>query len=512
MEDIYANRSENMGDMGCYLNTNVRHVLTEMSDRSLGRPLGIGIASMPTGGMGDLVFGIKFAEFILSYYDSEQLLQPGQTRDPVHIYFITSWDNGAHPRDPVTREILPLTTAADYMDRNPARFVRESIGPENFDAYYVPGYYIPRTAGAKITFIFLDTQDAVTRGIYPDTAPPFDIDVLFVAPGTGWRSIQLGVNNFNNLRFNSYIMSEYNPQFGQAQGVDPRGISIATGVGMTDVATGGIQGTAVGLMVENKTAFDPQMQGIPVNVLQSMNPLLPTGTDQIPLYSICYMYLMAQSNFPGGLPDSIVAKYDFLPTDTLSELYQMLRICQCMVQYLANVYEYATRNYPGQYIMRGGQKIDLPIYILMRANTLAAEPTVSEGTWNSILEVIEIMMPDEYEAAGLDMIRSFLDDELPGLQKVAMPPVKHRDMLRVYQHSLPVVFISGDQSITDYLSVRKDFRTSIFYHVFYWKNALAINLGIDLTQTPVCGMVTVDILNNIADSALMYLSLAECLW
>lgn len=56
---------------------------------------------------------------------------------------------------------------------------------------------------------------------------------------------------------------------------------------------------------------------------------------------------------------------------------------------------------------------------------------------------------------------------------------RYNDMLSLFQHSLPVVFISGDQTLTDFITVNVHIGVGtckVYYQIFSWKQSLAYAL------------------------------------
>jgi hypothetical protein len=75
-------------------------------------------------------------------------------------------------------------------------------------------------------------------------------------------------------------------------------------------------------------------------------------------------------------------------------------------------------------------------------------------------------------------------------------PLKLKRMAALYKHSLPQVLLTGDQSITDFLSVRRDGGVVPFYQGLPWKQSFYTNLAVELPQRYLsskhtsCGNVT----------------------
>ena len=88
-----------------------------------------------------------------------------------------------------------------------------------------------------------------------------------------------------------------------------------------------------------------------------------------------------------------------------------------------------------------------------------------------------------------------------------------KDMFALYQRSIPLVFISGDQSVTDFISTNQYPNQDIFYQIMAWKKELAAALG--MSQIPsACGKIPAHILvalknNPHADFRLRGLRLVE---
>ena len=93
--------------------------------------------------------------------------------------------------------------------------------------------------------------------------------------------------------------------------------------------------------------------------------------------------------------------------------------------------------------------------------------------------------------------------------------VPKANMMGMYQRSLPVVFVSGDQSLTDFLSANKYLENAtVYYQVFGWKEQLARACGVpanhgvgEIPEANLKGLRT----NPIVDFRLRGLTIAESL-
>jgi hypothetical protein len=75
----------------------------------------------------------------------------------------------------------------------------------------------------------------------------------------------------------------------------------------------------------------------------------------------------------------------------------------------------------------------------------------------------------------------------------------HDEMIILYEYSLPIIFISGDQSISDFISVNKyynEYKHGIYYQIFSWKQNLADSLG---CKDYVCCKIHKSMLNDISE-------------
>ena len=80
-----------------------------------------------------------------------------------------------------------------------------------------------------------------------------------------------------------------------------------------------------------------------------------------------------------------------------------------------------------------------------------------------------------------------------------LPPKSYDEMRILYEHSLPIIFISGDQSLTDFVSYNRyfinNFKYSIYYQIFSWKQNLAESLG---ANEYICFKISSEVLNSLA--------------
>ena len=76
------------------------------------------------------------------------------------------------------------------------------------------------------------------------------------------------------------------------------------------------------------------------------------------------------------------------------------------------------------------------------------------------------------------------------------PFMQMNDMLGYFQHSLPIAYLSGDNTPAEFISVNRAPELKLFYMAFYWKRALANALGVTVADGNggynAAGLATID--------------------
>ena len=72
------------------------------------------------------------------------------------------------------------------------------------------------------------------------------------------------------------------------------------------------------------------------------------------------------------------------------------------------------------------------------------------------------------------------------------PPLKMKEMLGFLQHSLPIVFISGDNTPAEFISVNKSKTLYIVYSAFVWKRGVSNALGVNVDDNAYGGIAEIN--------------------
>ena len=276
--------------------------------------------------------------------------------------------------------------------------------------------------------------------------PTRQYSVLYIAPDVRDTNIILtgpyAESNYQQLQNNSYAFTEYNVNGG----------GIMTGIPSTDISETSKRGQ-VGLMLNTYDEFYP----LPPLVEAQLNGRM---------FSICYIYT-SEDMLKQMVPKSDDVMEDEYPANT------MVSLLLCFASYLQDL-EGLSKKY--------GEDI----VVLMKHNVV-----------DDFLNFASFYRAT-LDAHGIGYIVNILEQMrtgVPGVELIDYCPVSKREMLSLYQQCLPVVFISGDQSITDFISVNKYFTSHIYYQIFIWKESFANALGISQSET--CGTISQEMLEQI---------------
>ena len=284
----------------------------------------------------------------------------------------------------------------------------------------------------------------------------FDVDmeyrIVYSAPAVRPINIQLqgpkSSLTYYYLQHNYYRFSEYNTKVGLQTGKPTR-----------------LDGPEVGLMLNTYGEFYP----LPTVLGARLNNRR---------FSICYIYTSEEDADKLSTTTSLFAENWKNTT---------LDLCHCFQEYLDEVRK----------LKVDGEKI----VILTKLNTPKNlcqflsdnEATLKANGHNKVLELTKILGPvNSWDPCG-KTIKGDSDFDIMDYCGMAMS-----DMLALYQHSLPTVFISGDQSITDFISVNKYFEHRVFYQIFGWKVELARAMGMDMHYG--CGAISADTLQRLKNN------------
>lgn len=378
------------------------------------QPLNVILVVFEANGLGDLVFGAKFAEYLVTGWPS------------LHVTILTS---NEHQPDAFRFVQQPLLS---YLD-------------VTYDTLLPPGdpnYEVQHRADGRITVI--NGGGRTTNAFHlntDDTNKSYHI--LFVVPSLGppgniliYGQHARVAQTMEYLSTNSYQFGEYNS--------GPGGQDVLTGV-----PSARCNFEQVGLMLESFDTAYP----LPAFLTSVLN-----GRTFSLFYCYASQYVDSQVNGPHMLFNNpnqnkvgnlILAMYDYL-----KDLRALPNTGQIVV-----VMKQGSR----QAFTRFGRNVEA-------AN--AADDFTLFGGIGADLTAERVTRIVQVAAA----IRA---GETPEFEFIDWCPVPKAQALALYQRSLPVIMVSGDQSLTDFISVNPYFhRAAVYYQVFAWKRDLAQSMGI----------------------------------
>ena len=288
-------------------------------------------------------------------------------------------------------------------------------------------------------------------------------DIMFVPPRTN-TTINIQYENRETIANNSYTLSEYNPLNHDLEATINTGINQA------------------GLLLNN----------------YKNRPNIETMA-----YSMTYLYV----------GDDYIEEYEFVPSLIKFKIdndnvWNLETLCHRLEIDLENE-DIKDENYQ-EFL----QFTELHDYIVRIKLVIV---------FRDYLNDLDIITPEKikvyYRGESVDYIKdimndlSFKDIQILNLQTLYdylfvtdrfvfthLTSKTHDEMLVLYQHSLPVIFISGDQSISDFIYVNnyytdKQFKHDIYYQIFSWKQKFADSLG---CKDFICGKIPKKKLNEFA--------------
>jgi hypothetical protein len=295
----------------------------------------------------------------------------------------------------------------------------------------------------------IDMYIGIVEGDLFTTQIPVYGDIMFIAPKTN-TEINLLLSNRQTIQDNSYSLSEYNY-------MKKPGATITTGIRFS-------RSNNVGILLNNFKSTSPPEKG---------------------LYSITYIYthedMLEEFEFN---PQKIKFKINDKNIWNIETLFYNLGV------YFEDEILYADNYNYFQYTYEHNLAIQIKFILAFR------------DYLNDLVKYTCETIKVYYRGDSIDNIKSFLDDidiewirilmleslvynlyKNPNLTYVELGIKSHEEMLVLYEHTIPIIFISGDQSITDFVSVNKYYKDScengIYYQIFSWKQRLADYLGGD---------------------------------
>jgi len=369
------------------------------------------------GGLGDIIFGIKFAQYILNSFPS------------IHITLLTG------DRNDISQQ----------AQQNKINFVQKALNA-----------YVNRVTvvgSLSLSPAFLDC--------------PREFKIMYVVPAVG-NNIKISLTgnyagaSYNRLYYNSYNFSEYNT---------PSKTNSETGV-----PNGNGQ---LGLLLST----DDKLLPAP--------PLLNTVINNRP-FSLAYFYMDEATVFKAHVKgQKEYESQDEYNVRAKNELYKAhYELSTCFLHYF-NLLKNYSRSYNSLYENQSPSGIAILCkhgMIDNLVNFIEKYLYPDAQNVNELKKLGEILRAKVYKENGKMLI-----------EMIDYCRMDSKEMFALYQRSLPTVFISGDQSITDFISVNQYPDQDIFYQIMGWKMNLAQALGIK-EITNACGKIPKGVLINLKNN------------
>lgn len=410
--------TENKNNIKCDLHFETDRFNKLLSKYNLEGKFTIICAIADTAGFGDVIFFVKFTKYLIKQYPN------------IKINIVIS---------KAKKEFIKQSL-------NPSIIYDDDIVEEHFGGN-----------NNILMTVCLIVDDQLINDI------PIDGDILFIAPKTN-ININLKYANPTKIKNNSYVLSEYNPEFYKNKG------TINTG----------IQNKNTGLLINNYKN---------------------TINDEKEIYSIAYIYsedqYMEEFKFS---PSKIKFNIDNDNIWDLETLFEKLKIDIDPDILFDENYEDILYDTDEHYFI---VKLKLALTFREYLNDL-------DNYTSSKIKIY-------YRGNSVDNIKDFIsglrkkDIKILKLKSLynnlfhndkfkfeVLPPKTHEEMKILYEHSLPIIFISGDQSITDFISLNKyykEFKHGIYYQIFYWKQNFANSLG---SKYYISFKITEEVLNKLS--------------
>ena len=377
------------------------------------QPLNVILVVFEANGLGDLVFGAKFAEYLVTGWPS------------LHVTILTSDENQPDAFSFVQQPLL------SHIDET----IDTLLDPTD------PNYKVQHRTGGRITVINGGGRTSDAFHLNTDDTNKF-YHILFVVPSLGPPDniIIYGKHSrvtMNYLRTNSYQFGEYN----------------SGGPGDKDVLTGVPSARCnfeqVGLMLESFDTAYP-LPAFLTSVLNSRT------------FSLFYCYA---SNF---VDSQVNGPLMLFHNQTQNKVGNLIL---AMARYLENLRALPNAGQIVVVMKKGSRRAFTRFGDLVEAANAAGDFTLLGGR--------RADLTDERITRIVQVAATIRAGKTPEFEFIDWCVVPKAQALALYQRSLPVIMVSGDQSLTDFISVNPYFhRATVYYQVFQWKRDLAQSMGI----------------------------------
>lgn len=377
------------------------------------QPLNVILVVFEANGLGDLVFGAKFAEYLVTGWPS------------LHVTILTS--NEYQP-DAFRFVQQPLLSHIDQT-------IDTLLDPAD------PNYKVQHHADGRITVINGGGRTSDAFHLNTDDTNRF-YHILFVVPSLGPPSNiiiygQHAAVTMDYLPTNSYQFGEYN----------------SGGPGGEDVVTGVPSATCnfeqVGLMLESFDTAYP----LPAFLTSVLN-----GRTFSLFYCYASEFVNSQVNGPLML----------FHNSTQNKVGNLIL---AMADYLENLRALPNTGQIVVVMKKGSRRAFTHFGDRVEAAAAANDFTILGGTRQDLTP--------ERVTKIVQVAAAIRARKTPEFEFIDWCVVPKAQALALYQRSLPVIMVSGDQSLTDFISVNPYFhRATVYYQVFGWKRDLAESMGI----------------------------------
>jgi len=444
----------NPSDLNCDSTLSISDRLSNTNlDSSPNKAYYIGVLTAPVQGSGDLVYGIKFVMNLMDRYKNNN----------IGVCFIVS---GAKPHY--------LTMVEDRL--------------REYNPVTNPGSTNPGSTNFGKLNIFVTSRQDNSLDILNTLIP---IHILFVAPGTNLNHFSLNAPYLSEQA--RYIMSEYNTsaKLNQVAAVHISEVTINAGVYSPNdcLALKRNNTCPAGVFITEDKDYPKLIKGQHTLPEEAKLYFIPKDADgKIRPYVISYVYTnddnLSQMYQEGEKPtqetSEILTVPDLGHTDISCNLQStsnygrawrqsMMVMTKCFYTFLENVRQY-------------------------RKDNAIEDRIIVYSTGSFLTDFRKFVILENKGMAFIKKLWHWLDSPKSPFEFATYPNLPVKEFLGFCQHSVPISFLSGDNSVMEFISVNRNPIIKIVYQSFYWKRALAKALGVKLEgeKLDTCGMATID--------------------
>lgn len=381
----------------------------------------IAMICAPLMGFGDLMFGIKFLKTFIDRFNNK-----------INISFFIK-DN------------------LNYLDA----IVKSGIHIKKIYNTYghvagVKGKDIQFFNESSLTIYILDDASGKTPRYVSSGVPA---DLLLITPGTNVNKFFITFDNKDIHKY-SFVLSEFNTHYKNSQiaAVDSSEVSINPGVYNSEDCDKN-DFCASGVFLPDFKIYD-----------RPSTDLIPEGR----YYSVTYIYTNEDNvkdiylnNEPTNNYIENVMEHVVNHTNKRCEPFNdslrrgYLILCVNLFGYLSDLNTYRKEN-----------NIDTKIIVLV------------DNMFTTNFELFLSKEKENSQEKYLDTLWNWLTHPKSPFEFKKRPSLSQQEMLGLFQHSIPITFLSGDQTSIEFISINDSDRINLYYMTFYWQRAFAESLGI----------------------------------